>query len=218
MLLLGGPNTFLPFLQECWRKRIPETWDERGYDYPKDVPIEELIPVPDNAALYAAYGAVMYGMHEPADVGCLLMASTGLKRYITEGRKERLGESAGPPLSLQDEHELEQFLDAYRIPKFVEPEVEGDTVRAVIGLDGGSTSSKAVLLSEEGDVLMKAYTLSKGNPIQDTKELLAELRDRMRGQGRRRSRCSASARRATRRTFSRSASKPTSTSSRRSRT
>ena len=42
MLLLGGPNTFLPFLQECWRKRIPETWNERGYDYPKDVPIEEL--------------------------------------------------------------------------------------------------------------------------------------------------------------------------------
>ena len=23
VLLLGGPNTYLPFLQECWRKRIP---------------------------------------------------------------------------------------------------------------------------------------------------------------------------------------------------
>ena len=181
VLLLGGPNTFLPFLQECWRKRIPETWDERGYDYPKDVPIEELIPVPDNAALYAAYGAVMYGMHEPPQVG-VFDGLEGLRRYITEGRKERLGESAGPPLAA-DEAELEQFLGAYRIPMFIEPEITSDRVRAVIGLDGGSTSSKAVLLSEEGEVLMKAYALSKGNPIQDTKELLAELRGRMRAKG-----------------------------------
>jgi predicted CoA-substrate-specific enzyme activase len=181
VLLLGGPNTFLPFLQECWRKRIPETWDERGYDYPKDVPIEELIPVPENAALYAAYGAVMYGMHEPADVG-VYRGLEGLRAYITEGRKERLGESAGPPLS-RDEVELEQFLGAYRIPMFIEPEITTNTVAAVIGLDGGSTSSKAVLLSENGEVLMKAYTLSKGNPIQDAKELLAELRGRMRAKG-----------------------------------
>jgi activator of 2-hydroxyglutaryl-CoA dehydratase len=104
VLLLGGPNTFLPFLQECWRKRIPETWDERGYDYPKDVPIEELIPVPDNAALYAAYGAVMYGMHEPAGVG-VYTGLDGLRSYITDGRKERLGEAAGPPLA-RDEAEL----------------------------------------------------------------------------------------------------------------
>ena len=33
VLLLGGPNTYLPFLQECWRKRIPETWAERSYDW-----------------------------------------------------------------------------------------------------------------------------------------------------------------------------------------
>ena len=181
VLLLGGPNTFLPFLQECWRKRIPETWDERGYDYPKDVPIEELISVPDNAALYAAYGAVMYGMHEPAGVG-VYKGLDGLRRYITEGRKERLGEAAGPPLA-RHELELEQFLSAYRIPTFIEPEVTTETVRAVIGLDGGSTSSKAVLLGEDGKVLMKAYALSKGNPIQDTKELLGDLRSRMRAKG-----------------------------------
>ena len=56
-------------------------------------------------------------------------------------------------------------------------------MRAVIGLDGGSTSSKAVLLGEDGEVLMKAYALSKGNPIQDTKELLGELRSRMHAKG-----------------------------------
>src|SRR5678815_5958937 len=52
VLLLGGPNTYLPFLRECWRKRIPETWRDRGYAYPKDVPIDQLIIVPDNAQYY----------------------------------------------------------------------------------------------------------------------------------------------------------------------
>src|SRR3982750_3765313 len=62
VLLLGGPNTYLPFLQECWRLRIPQTWRDRGFDYPKDVPIEELIFVPKNADLYAAFGAAIYGI------------------------------------------------------------------------------------------------------------------------------------------------------------
>src|SRR5690606_41304172 len=56
VLLLGGPNTYLPFLQQAWRLRIPETWDEREYDYPKDVPLDEIIVVPDNAQYYAAFG------------------------------------------------------------------------------------------------------------------------------------------------------------------
>lgn len=180
VLLLGGPNTYLPFLQECWRKRIPEVWRERGYAFDESLPIEELIAVPDNAELYAAFGAVMYGLHEPAEVG-RYAGLAGLKTYITEGRKARLGESAGPPL-VKDTGEKDRFVDAYRVPKFDEPEVSG-TVRAVIGLDGGSTSSKAVLLDEQGEILMKAYTLSKGNPIQDTKDLLADMRARMTAKG-----------------------------------
>src|SRR5438128_9094992 len=55
VLLLGGPNTYLPFLQDCWRKRIPQTWRDRGLQWPEDVPIEELIIVPENAQYYAAY-------------------------------------------------------------------------------------------------------------------------------------------------------------------
>jgi predicted CoA-substrate-specific enzyme activase len=182
VILLGGPNTYLPFLQECWRKRIPEIWEERGFPYPKDVPIEELIAVPQRSELYAAYGAVMYGLHEPASVG-RYQGIEGLRRYITEGRKARLGESAGPPLA-KDSDEREAFVEAYRVPKFEEARfAPGQVVRAVIGLDGGSTSSKAVLLSEDGEVLLKAYTLSKGNPIQDTKDLLRDLRERVERQG-----------------------------------
>jgi predicted CoA-substrate-specific enzyme activase len=182
VLLLGGPNTYLPFLQECWRQRIPETWRDRGYDYPKDVPLEELIFVPKNADLYAAFGAAVYGIAEGAD-DAAFRGLAPLREFIQHGRRARLGEQAGPPLSA-DASETASFTETYRIAKFVPPELRpGQVVRGVIGLDGGSTSSKAVLISEDGEIVCKAYQLSKGNPIQDTKELLASLRDQVQNQG-----------------------------------
>ena len=56
-------------------------------------------------------------------------------------------------------------------------------MRGFIGLDGGSTSSKAVLIDEQGEILCKAYMLSKGNPIADTQHLLAEIQGFVAGQG-----------------------------------
>jgi len=176
VILLGGPNTYLPFLQECWRQRIPEVWAERGYDYPKDVPIEELIFVPENAQYYAAFGACVYGLEEAAHVG-LYKGKADLVEYMKNGRKARLGASAGPPLA-KSKDERAEFAELFRIPKFTPMALEaGSTIRAVIGLDGGSTSSKAVLMDEQGELVCKAYQLSKGNPIQDAKELISQLKD-----------------------------------------
>ncbi len=182
VLLLGGPNTYLPFLRECWQKRIPETWRDRGFDYPKDVPAEELIFVPPNADLYAAFGAAVYGIADGGDTG-RFNGIDSLKDFITNGRRARLGEQAGPPLSAT-ESETKTFVDMYRVPKFVAPPVAaGTTVRGVIGLDGGSTSSKAVVIDEDGEIIAKAYQLSKGNPLQDTKELVRKLVDHFDEQG-----------------------------------
>jgi activator of 2-hydroxyglutaryl-CoA dehydratase/predicted nucleotide-binding protein (sugar kinase/HSP70/actin superfamily) len=181
VLLLGGPNTYLPFLQDCWRKRIPETWRDRGFDYPRDVPVESLIFVPEKSELYAAFGAAVYGMSE-GDVG-RFAGVEALRSFITHGRRARLGEQAGPPLSATA-GETRDFVESYHLPKFEPVKLSpGQVVRGVIGLDGGSTSSKAVLVDEDGEILCKAYQLSKGNPILDTKELLANLRDHVVSQG-----------------------------------
>lgn len=176
VLLLGGPNTYLPFLQQCWRKRIPETWNERNYKYPKDVPIEELIFVPENAQYYAAYGAVIYGTFEAAEVG-RYKGLDDLKQFITFGRKATLGAKAAKPL-IKTPEELDDFRKEYSIPKFSPKQIQaGETIKGFIGLDGGSTSSKAVLVDEAGEIILKAYQLSKGNPIQDTKEILQQMND-----------------------------------------
>ncbi|MCC6620637.1 MAG: CoA activase [Deltaproteobacteria bacterium] len=182
VLLLGGPNTFLPFLQDCWRLRIPETWASRGHAWDASTPVEDLVFVPENSQYYAAYGAVLHGLHEPAHVG-RYEGPTGLARFIEHGRKAHLAATAGPGL-VASKDELEDFREQYRIPRFVEATfAPGEVVRAVIGLDGGSTSSKAVLVDESGRILLKEYVLSKGNPIQDTKEMLAALRGRVEAQG-----------------------------------
>jgi activator of 2-hydroxyglutaryl-CoA dehydratase/predicted nucleotide-binding protein (sugar kinase/HSP70/actin superfamily) len=186
VLLLGGPNAYLGFLVECWRMRIPETWESRGVAWPKEEPIESLIFTPPNSQYYAAYGAVVFGMSDTragADEG-RYQGLDGLKRYLSEGRGARLAATAAAPL-VKDEAELLAFREDYRVPVFTPAQfTPGQVVRGVIGLDGGSTSSKAALVDyETGEVLLKAYALSKGNPIQDTRDLLAELRDAVRAQG-----------------------------------
>ena len=113
----------------------------------------------------------------------------GLKDFILNGRAARLGETAGPPLLTQGDDqgkaELEEFRKLYTIPKFKDATFEpGQVVKVVIGMDGGSTSSKAVLIDyDSGELLKKSYMLSKGNPIADTKEILAGLKKYITDQG-----------------------------------
>lgn len=174
VLLLGGPNTYLPFLKDCWRYRIPQTWEERNYAYPKDVPIEELIFTPENAEYYAAYGAVLFGLVEKKFE--LFKGLDGLKEFIAVGRHAHLGENAGPPL-VNGQADIAAFTSRYQLPDFVSGvKVQTALVRGYLGLDGGSTSSKCVLLDEQGEILHKVYQLSKGNPLEDMKEMFRELR------------------------------------------
>ncbi len=183
VLLLGGPNNYLPFLQECWRIRIPQTWSERGYEPPAGVPTDELIVVPEASLYYAAYGAVLYGLHEPADVG-IYRGLAAFKNFVeNDGRTAHLREHAGPPL-VHTREEYAHFRGHYQVPAFKAARfTAGERILGTIGVDGGSTSSKAVLIDDRGEVLLKEYQLSRGNPIQDTRELLGRIDEAVRSQG-----------------------------------
>src|SRR5262249_1409355 len=80
--------------------------------------------------------------------------------------------------------DLEAFKSSYRRKKFIPAAFKnGSTVGGFVGLDGGSTSTKAVLLAEDGEILCKAYQLSNGNPIQDTIDMFDKLRQQVDTQG-----------------------------------
>ncbi len=175
VILLGGPNTYLPFLQQCWRHRIPEIWEERGVVYDKEADLEDLIVVPKNAEFYAAFGAVLYGLNLASDEGTY-RGKDGLEAFTKGGRKEHLQDKVSKPL-VANAAELEEFKSKYSIPKFQPATFEkGQVVEGYIGLDGGSTSSKCVLIDRDRKILVKEYVLSKGNPIKDTKDMLAAMK------------------------------------------
>jgi predicted CoA-substrate-specific enzyme activase len=177
VILLGGPNKYFGFLRRCWQYRIPENWRLRGYDYDQLRPIEELISAPDNAELFAAYGAVLFGRNEPDSVGAY-RGEKALARYIEHECSSRLQDCSGPPL-LADDHPDEKWLAQYATPIFTPaPMLPGKRMQGYLGLDGGSTSSKCVLLDRDGEVLLKQYRLSGGNPLEDMKEMLRAMHEK----------------------------------------
>ena len=185
VLLLGGPNTYIKGMKDCWKHNIPKIWEERKVKLPEGVNPEDLIKVPDNAQYFAAIGAVEFGKDEEEHIG--VYKGTGdLEYYINVGREEEKkkiisGSSTG--LSKSDE-ELAEFKREYTVEKFTPRSFKaGEVVRGFIGIDGGSTSTKAALVSSEREVLVKAYQLSKGNPIEDTIEILGKIREQVESDG-----------------------------------
>ena len=182
VLLLGGPNGFIKGMREAWQANIPLMWKERKVEIPAGMKPEELIKVPENAQYFAALGAVEFGKDEEPSVGRYLGIEK-LLYYIDYGRAEEKAVSGGKGLVAEDS-ELVQFKEEYRKKKFIPAEfLPGQTVSGFIGIDGGSTSTKAVLLGKGGEILCKTYQLSNGNPIQDGIEMFEKLREQIESKG-----------------------------------
>ncbi len=181
VLLLGGPNSFIRGMREAWQANIPRMWQERKVAIPEGAKPEDLIKVPQNAQYFAALGAVEFGRTEDDCIGCY-RGYAHLIHYIDFGRQEEKAKSGGKGL-VEKPADLDAFKESYRRKKFT-PAVfqKGSTVGGFIGIDGGSTSTKAVLLDERGDILCKSYQLSNGNPIQDTIEMFENLRGQVEAQ------------------------------------
>src|SRR5262249_14665196 len=138
--------------------------------------------VPGNAQYFAALGAVEFGKDEDDEVG-RYQGTADLVHYIDFGRQAEKDSAGGKGL-VESPEELEKFKVSYRRKKLTPaPFQKGSTVGGFIGLDGGSTSTKAVLLSENGDILCKSYQLSGGNPIQDTIEQFEAIRKQVEDHG-----------------------------------
>ena len=182
VLLLGGPNCYIPAMRDCWKANIPKIWAERNTPLPEGVPPEDLIIVPENAQYYAAIGSVLYGKHEDAHIG-VFKGTEELEVFMEVGRTQMREQSGDVGLAKSDE-ELEEFKKLFAKSSW-EPKKfsAGEEVEAFIGMDGGSTSTKAVLMDRDGVLLATAYQLSKGNPLQDAKDILTELREYVEDQG-----------------------------------
>ena len=90
----------------------------------------------------------------------------------------------GEPGLLAESEGLESLRRAFGVPSFTPARFSsGERVEAYLGIDGGSTSTKAVLMDPDGAILAKSYRLSAGNPLDDTREILRELDEQVKSQG-----------------------------------
>jgi len=177
VLLLGGPNLFFSGLQEAWRHHLSQLWAERKLALPDGATPESLIVVPKEALYYACLGCVEIGLEEKPTVG-VYTGKAKLQWWVEKGQweeKEREGDK-GLVSSAED---LESFMRQYAASgrKPVAPGVHERNTPVVVGCDFGSTTAKAVVLSQDREMLFNCYTLSQGNPIEDAKALFRQMRE-----------------------------------------
>src|SRR5262249_28853050 len=181
VLLLGGPNLFFAGLQEAWRVHLTRLWSERQVPLPMERAPADLIHVPEQALYYAALGCVEIGRSEPPGVG-LYQGCAQLRWWIETGQYE-YKKQAGSRGLWTTPGELADFYQRYgrtdadtSATRARRPATAVDLGSCFIGADFGSTTAKAVCLSPEKEILFTCYSLSKGNPIEDTKALFQQLR------------------------------------------
>jgi len=186
VLLLGGPNCYIKGMRDCWKSNIPVMWKERGVELPDPSKSpEDYIITPENAQYFAALGAVEFGKIEAADDPNLGVyhGRELLEWYVTSGRTAEKA-AAGTRGLVKNAEELAEFKERYRKQPWSPITFpRGTVVEAFIGLDGGSTSTKAVLMDSDKRVIAKSYQLSKGNPIEDTIDVLSALETQITDQG-----------------------------------
>ncbi|HEY6868029.1 MAG TPA: acyl-CoA dehydratase activase-related protein, partial [Candidatus Eisenbacteria bacterium] len=128
------------------------------------------IMVPDDPELLAARGAAAHGAPParfappPADAGASAFA-----RFSWSLTLEK---SSYPSFATEETWE-----DATGSEIRVTRWPRGGAVRAWLGVDIGSTSTKAVLVDENGDVLADVYRKTAGDPIGATQRLLRAIQD-----------------------------------------
>jgi predicted CoA-substrate-specific enzyme activase len=172
VFLLGGPNAFFPGLQTAWRKGLLDLWKRKEIALPAGTAPEKLVTVPPMAEYFAAMGTILFGAAEAEEAQYL--GTQPLEYHIRKSEATRSSKPGTGGLCV-DDAELAEFRRVYSLP--AEPAaIPAEPEREIfVGLDGGSTSTKAVALSADGDVLASSYRLSHADPITDAIAVLKDL-------------------------------------------
>lgn len=158
----GGPLTFHPRLIEVFAERLHLS--------------EEDILVPQHPEMMVAYGAALSLDTLHADktgvtVDTLLSDLTALSDDTgAEEAGERYFTSATDKVLFAKRHPKEE-------PPVYHPKA-GETIRAYLGIDSGSTTTKLVLLNEREELIDSFYAHNEGSPLDIAREALLSIYDK----------------------------------------
>ena len=164
----GGPLTFNPTLIRVFAQRLELA--------PED------ILVPERPELMMAYGAALSletlyaGQDTQVRPERIMDGLQHVKETAGEGEK-------GQPF-FESQKERRAFEEKHALPRWEPIRLHpGQKVRAYLGIDSGSTTTKFVLMDEEENILDSFYSPNQGAPLDVAKKALLELRDRYRSAG-----------------------------------
>jgi len=163
---LGGPLHFLDMLRDRFVKTLKLT-------------PEETI-VPDNSQLFVATGAAYSAERtikcgspdaNPVDFPTIAQFRENLKNLVGAELNEvqRL-----EPL-FKDQAELDEFNARHSQEKAQTASLESASGPVFLGLDAGSTTTKAILMDQQGRILWKFYDVNAGNPVELAVRVLKDL-------------------------------------------
>jgi len=152
---LGGPLYFLSELRSFFIKSL------------KLKP--ENIFFPDNAHFFVSFGAALLGKGGKVTL-------KELKKRFENLKDEPLRKSGDmlPPL-FENEEEFKAFIERHNkaaAKKIELGKVEGDLF---LGVDAGSTTTKAVLITEDKKIVYSHYGPNNGNPLQSVVDVLKDI-------------------------------------------
>ncbi|TAH69857.1 MAG: 2-hydroxyglutaryl-CoA dehydratase [Anaerolineaceae bacterium] len=152
---LGGPFFFLSEL----RKRFVISLNDA---------CKEAI-CPENSQLFAAMGAAIMGRKEiPIRLGNLYN-----KALEITNRRDENSVSLTPLFKNEDQYEA--FKSRHSMAKVKHRKLSEYRGKTYLGIDAGSTTSKVVLIGEEGEILYTHYSRNEGNPLMKLVSILKDL-------------------------------------------
>ena len=155
---LGGPLHFLTELKAAFVRTLKLT--------------EETTVDPENSHLFAAMGAAL----ESGD-GVSVELSALIER-LEQGVQASFEMPRLEPL-FRDNAEYDAFCTRHSKAVVTKADIstyEGD---CFLGIDAGSTTTKLVLISEQGELLWKFYANNQGNPIMTAQFAIGELKKQL---------------------------------------
>ncbi|SHK43973.1 CoA-substrate-specific enzyme activase, putative [Hathewaya proteolytica DSM 3090] len=152
---LGGPLYFLSELRERFIKTLNLK--------------EEDIIFPDNSQLYVALGAAMSARKDNK-----IMFGQLINRITKKDRVLEVNSTYLQPLfNSEEEYKLfKEKHNTYRVKRLPLEEYKGN---AYLGIDAGSTTTKAALISEKGELLYSYYNGNEGNPLKSAVNILKDI-------------------------------------------
>ena len=175
---LGGPLFFISEL--------------RGF-FIKTLKLEpQNIFFPDNAHFFVSFGAALLSWDRDKVPGDKVPGDKGDKvpgDFVTlvalRGQFEKLKDkilhnpSDVLPRLFNNETELSSFLERHKKTSAKRAELDKVSGDLFLGVDAGSTTTKAVLLTENKEIVYSCYGSNNGNPLQSVVDVLKDIYEKL---------------------------------------